>query len=105
QSGVGEYIVEDMNNAGIPNVEGIVLTMPKKEEVLGYLKQIMLESKLKLPYDQELIAEMNIEKYELTKDGHIRFSHPEATHDDRLWALALAVYASRTASKGVIQPI
>ncbi|MEM3891751.1 MAG: hypothetical protein QW282_06320 [Nitrososphaerales archaeon] len=105
QSGVGEYIVEDMNYAGIPNVEGVVLTMPRKEEVLGYLKQTMLESKLKLPYDQELIAEMNIEKYELTKDGHIRFSHPEGTHDDRLWALALAVYASRSASKGVIQPL
>ncbi len=32
---VGECIVEDMNNAGIPNVEGIILTMPKKGEVLS----------------------------------------------------------------------
>jgi hypothetical protein len=105
QSGVGEYIVEDMVRAGIPNVEGITLTMPKKEEILSYLKQQMLQTKLKIPYDQELIAELNIEKYELTKDGHIRFSHPEGTHDDRLWALALAAYASRTKSTGVVAAI
>ena len=105
QSGVGEYIVEDMVRAGIPNVEGVTLTMPKKEEILSYLKQQMLQTKLKIPYDQELIAELNIEKYELTKDGHIRFSHPEGTHDDRLWALALATYASRTKSTGVVAAI
>ncbi|MCX8191627.1 MAG: terminase family protein, partial [Nitrososphaerales archaeon] len=106
QSGVGEYIVEDMRNAGIENIEGVVLTMQKKEEVLGYLKQVMLESKLKLPYDEDLIIEMNIEKYELTKDGHIKFSHPEHCHDDRLWALALAVYASRgKESSGMIMPV
>ena len=57
-----------MERASIPNVEGITLTMPKKEEILSYLKQQMLQSKLKIPYDQELIAELNIEKYELTTD-------------------------------------
>lgn len=95
QSGVGEYIVEDMRNIGIMNVEGVVLTMQKKEELLSYLKQIMLESKLRLPYDQDLIIEINSEKYEIMKDGHVKFSHIEQSHDDRLWALALAVYASR----------
>lgn len=38
---------------------------------------------------------MNVDRYELTKTGQMQFSHPSGTHDDRLWALALAVYASR----------
>src|SRR2546426_7301074 len=31
----------------------------------------------------------------LMKSGQLQFSHPSGTHDDSLWALALAVYASR----------
>jgi len=45
--------------------------------------------------DIDLCAELNIEKYELMKTGHIRFSHPEGSHDDVFWAVALAVYAAR----------
>jgi hypothetical protein len=48
-----------------------------------------------MPYDSELIAELNVERYELTKGGQIQFSHPSGTHDDRLFAVALAVYAAR----------
>jgi len=95
QTGVGEYIVEDMQKVIGSKVEGIVLTMQKKEEILGYLKQQMQNRLIAFPYDPELIAEINVETYELTKDGHIKFAHPENTHDDRLWAFALAVYASR----------
>jgi hypothetical protein len=47
-----------------------------------------------------LIAELNIERFELTKDGKIRFSHPEGTHDDRFWSLALAVAATRQEAEG-----
>lgn len=130
QTGVGEYIVEDMISGGISGVEGVVLTVPKKQEVLGNLKSAMetghcvkcgrsypsvLETKqcvecrdpegkpvpvrplLAVPYDPDLIAELNVERFELTKSGQVQFSHPDGTHDDRLWALALAVYAARTA--------
>jgi hypothetical protein len=56
----------------------------------------MVEKRLKIPYDSDLIAELNIERFELTKDGKIKFSHPESTNDDRFWSLALACYSSRT---------
>jgi hypothetical protein len=60
----------------------------------------MVQKRLKIPYDSDLIAELNIERFELTKDGKIRFSHPEGTHDDRFWSLALAVAATRQESEG-----
>lgn len=94
QTGVGEYIVEDMRSIGIP-VEGVTLTIQRKEEILGYLKQAMIEGRLSIPYDPDLIVEMNSEKFSLTKDGHILFTHSSGSHDDMLWALALAVYASK----------
>ncbi|MEM2177040.1 MAG: terminase family protein [Archaeoglobaceae archaeon] len=104
QTGVGEYVVEDMKNAGIPNTEGIILTMQRKQEILGHMRQQMQNDVLRIPYDADLIAEINIEKFELTKEGQIKFSHPEGTHDDRLWALALAVYAA-SQSPGKIKAV
>ena len=45
----------NMRNAGLVDVEGILLTLQAKEEVASHFKQIMLEKKLQIPYDQELI--------------------------------------------------
>jgi phage FluMu gp28-like protein len=95
-SGVGDYITEDMTNTGLSNIEGVTFTQERKQEMAQWLKQAMTEKRLFIPYDGELIAELNLENYELTKDGKIRLSHPQGTHDDRFWALALAAYASRT---------
>jgi hypothetical protein len=35
-----------------------------------------------------------MEKYELRKDGTLSLSHPNGTHDDVFWSLALGVYAT-----------
>lgn len=48
---------------------------------------------LHIPYDPDLYAELNVERFELGKSGKLLFSHPEGSNDDRFWALALAVYA------------
>jgi phage FluMu gp28-like protein len=97
RTGVGEYITEEMQNVHIRSkIEGVMLTVPSKQEILGYMKNMMETEHLGLYLDQDLIAQINVERFELTKAGQIQFSHPEGTHDDELWALALAVYATRT---------
>ncbi len=95
QTGVGEVFVEEAVKSGLKNARGIMLSLPKKQEIMVYLRQLMEDGRLHLPFDRELINEMNVERYELKKTGQSEFSHPDGTHDDRLWALALAVYASR----------
>lgn len=105
QTGVGEYIVEDMQKGGIRNVEGIMLSLPMKQEILGYLKQLMQNKQFIFPFDVDLTAELNVENFELTKTGQIMFSHPDGTHDDILWAVALAVYATRSLPAGSFVPI
>jgi phage FluMu gp28-like protein len=97
QTGVGEYIVEEMKNAHIrSSIEGVTLTVPSKQEILGYMKHLMQTDAVSLFMDEELLGQINVERYELTKTGQIQFSHPDGTHDDELWALALAVNATRT---------
>jgi phage FluMu gp28-like protein len=100
-TGVGGYIVEDMFRSGIQNVNGVTFTVQSKEEMATILREKMRSEEVKIPYvpsrkieDVDLTAELNIEKYELMKTGHLRFSHPEGGHDDVFWSTALAVYAS-----------
>ena len=60
---------------------------------------------LHLPFDEALFHELNVERFELGKTGKILFNHPQGTHDDRFWALALAVYASEQAEPPPSRPI
>ena len=60
---------------------------------------------LHIPYDPDLYHELNVERFELGKTGKIFFNHPEGTHDDRFWAVALAVYATEQAPPPPSRPI
>ncbi len=95
QTGVGEFFVEEARKEGVKNPEGKILTIPEKQNMMFYLRQLMEEGRLRIPYDPELINEINAERFQLTKTGQTQFSHPTGTHDDRLWALALAVHAAK----------
>jgi phage FluMu gp28-like protein len=100
-TGVGNYIVEDMVHSGIQGVNGITFTVQSKEEMATILREKMRNGEVKIPYvparkleDIDLTAELNVEKFELMKTGHLRFSHPEGGHDDVFWSIALAVYGA-----------
>ncbi len=95
QTGVGEAFPENARRAGIKNVKGIELSLPRKSDVMTHLKQVMEQKRLHIPRDRELIIEMNAEIAKMTEAGKMKFHHRSGTHDDRLWALALAVYGSR----------
>ncbi len=94
RTGVGEFFVEQAAKEELKHVKGIMLSLPEKENIMYLLKRTMEKGQVKIPYDSELINEINVERYEQTQTGQTKFSHPSGTHDDRLWALALAVYAS-----------
>jgi len=132
KTGVGDYIVEDMQRGGLHNVTGVNFTDTSKEAMAtalrenmrradcpicgwsGYIEDVEgewrttcpqgcsrdderpvgLRPLLHIPYDPDLFAELNIERFELGKSGKILFNHPEGTHDDRFWATALSVYAA-----------
>ena len=101
QTGVGDYIVEDMKNGGLTNVEGVNFSLPRKQEMASLLKQRMRNNRFfypymtwERPYQGEYVAELNVERFELRKDGSIAFNHPQGTHDDVFWATALALYAT-----------
>ncbi len=97
----GPSIIADMQNAGINNAEGVNFSVPRKSEIASLLKQRMANHRLyfpllswERPYRGDICTELNVERYDLRKDGNIGFSHPNGTHDDVFWSLALAVYGT-----------
>jgi hypothetical protein len=80
KTGLGEYIVEDARNAGIPNVEDITLTEPRKEEIATALKQTMRNRRLYFPFDENLMNELHNERFQLTKTERTQLNHPPPKH-------------------------
>lgn len=96
-----DYVVEDMKNSGIDNVEGVHFTLPRKQEMATLLKQRMINNQFwfsyftwERPYRGEYVTELNVERFELRKDGSIAFNHPQDTHDDVFWSTCLALYGT-----------
>ena len=96
QTGIGEPILEALNEQSIP-AEGATLTQDTKTEILTNLKLTMEQQRIAIPYDKAICQQINDQQYAYTGNGKLTFTHPQNTHDDQLWALALAAQAARTA--------
>jgi len=102
KTGIGDAVVDELENIGVSNVEGVFFTDAEKENMLNYLKLVMEKNLLRIDgEDKGLIAQINEQQYEYLKPCsaqeriHIKFFHPRGRHDDQLYALALACYASK----------
>jgi len=95
QTGIGELVLEELREQGVQNVEGITFTVQSKESTLTWLKLLMEQHRLKMPYHRRLCQQPNEQQYAYNKAGCLTFSHPEESHDDLLCALALATKATR----------
>ena len=102
-------IDEQIERAGFPGIKGVDFTRPTKHGLAMNLKQLMMsprasevglafaeaERKFELPYDQDVQAELNVVQWEQSPGSEVySFSHPEGSHDDRFWAVALAAAAA-----------
>ena len=95
KSGVGEVVAEEIKGQGLMNTEGQSFTAQSKAEMLAFLKVKMEQGLFKMPYDRRLCEQINEQRFEYTKSGQLKFWHPTGSHDDQLWALALACFAAK----------
>ncbi len=100
-TGLGLPIVELCKSLGMPT-QGLALTNKSKEELLSTLRILLEQKKIVLPYDLNLLANLNCIKADRTKTGGYSFSHPSGTHDDLAYALALAVQGAVKSTKVVM---
>ena len=103
QSAVGESLVEGIKEFA-SQIDGLTFTAKVKQDLMILLQTRMEQKKLILPLDRSLLSQINEQQYRFGKvkptespeeKGVMTFYHPQGTHDDQLWALALAVYAAK----------
>ena len=77
-------------------VELVGFTPRVKEELAYPVRGSMEDKKLRIPYDQEVRADLRAVTKETTAAGNIRFTaeRSENGHADRFWALGLAIHAA-----------
>jgi len=94
QTGIGEPVLDELKSQGLSNTQGMTFTVKAKEELLTTLKILMEQKRLKLPYHRRLCQQINEQQFQYSRSGHLSFSHPVGSHDDMLWALSMAVWAT-----------
>ena len=102
-------IDEQIEKSHFPGCKGIDFTKALKHGMAVLLKDLMMRPRradkdlllqdarrcFELPFDHDVEAELNIVQWEQTGGSELySFSHPESSHDDRFWAICLAVYAA-----------
>ena len=94
QTGVGKTFMSMAISSELKNARGIVLSQPKKQNVLTFLKHY---GRWTRPHTLRPGVHERAECRMLRtrSAGRLKFSHPPGTHDDRLWAFALAVCYAR----------
>lgn len=93
-TGVGDPIYEDLVRMGL-NVQGYTITGASKKALIDNLVLRIEQRQITFPEIPELINELEIYEYELTRAGNLRFNAPSGYHDDCVIALALAALGLR----------
>jgi len=90
-TGVGDPILEQVLKAGI-KAEGFQFTNTSKQQLIEYLSVQLEQQKITFPEIPELIHELELFQYEITRAGNVRYSAPQGYHDDCVISLALACW-------------
>lgn len=92
-TGVGDPILDDLISRGIRNIEPYKFTEASRRDLLVNLQLLLEQSKIRIPDNEILIAELKSMRYELRGDkGKVTIQVPEGLHDDMIMSLALAVW-------------
>ena len=95
-TGLGRPILEHCKELKLP-VTGVTLSPNTKEEILTNLHILLEKKRLILPDSLDLLSNISCVTEEKTRTGGRIFSKNKGSHDDLCYALALALWGSRTA--------
>lgn len=96
QTGVGDVIVQQLQEELGLTVTGITLNNDNKAELIDTLKLAFEKGTLKILDDQVLMNELMAFEATRTPGGRIRYAAPAGYHDDCVMSLALALHASKS---------
>lgn len=99
---LGESVVEDLADI---SAEGYKFSQQSKYEIVSELSRMFQEGRICIPYDRDIISELNNFAYEITKSKGLKMQASKG-HDDIVMSLALAAHlALIPRSLGVFQGV
>jgi phage FluMu gp28-like protein len=99
KTGLGIGWVDDAQKKfGEYRVEGVTFTAAVKEALAYPVRGRMEDKKIRIPYLQEVRADLRTVTKVTTPAGNIRFTAERSSngHADRFWAVALGIHAAET---------
>lgn len=94
-TGIGDPIFDDLRRIGL-NVQGYQFTNESKKNLIEALAVDIEQGRVHYPEITELVNELEIFGYEITRAGNVRYGAPEGYHDDCVISLALANWLMRS---------
>ncbi|MDY6780419.1 MAG: terminase family protein [Halobacteria archaeon] len=83
-------IVTDLEDAGVP-IDAVNFRSQKKD-IIENLATRLENGEIQLPDIPQLVNEMELYDYDVSRTGNVRYHGPEGWHDDTVDALALAAF-------------
>lgn len=90
-TGVGEPIFEDLAERGL-QVEPYKFTEKSRKDLLTNLQLILEQGRIRIPNNEQLVAELKSMQYHLSDQGKLKIQVPNGMHDDLIMSLALCVW-------------
>lgn len=87
-TGVGDSIYDDLVALGM-TVEGFKFTSTSKKEIIENLIVSIENQQIFFPPIPELMAEMDVFEYQVSRSRNVSYNAPDGLHDDCVIALAL----------------
>ncbi|MCX7993609.1 MAG: terminase family protein [Fimbriimonadales bacterium] len=92
RTGIGDPLLEALQQAGVPHAEGVAFTQGFKQNLIQNLALMLEQGTLQLLPEPALLNELY--HFEATPTEHgVRLQGASGTHDDLVIALALALWA------------
>jgi hypothetical protein len=92
---IGDVIIQELREAGL-QVEGFPISNQSKYNLINNLKLDFEQSRISIPNDPDLIAELEAFQFEYDEQTNkYTYAAPEGMHDDLVIALALAAWGQR----------
>lgn len=88
-TGVGDPIFDDLKRVMGSKISGYVLTNSSKKELIEGLSLALQNTSIYYPEIPELLTELDMYEYEITRSGNVTYNAPDGFHDDCVIALAL----------------
>lgn len=88
KTGVGEGPLDFLRAEGLP-VQPEIMSLQRKATIMGNLKLLFEQGRIRIPNEKELIDQLELFEYEFTESGNVKLHAPEGSHDDEVVALAL----------------